>query len=147
MAGLDRQAIIRQVSASPDCPGAIPDAKGSERSALQVEHYLGLSNLATDKFLRSHMAASASGVSVPLSVLASFPLLRALCNEASGTDPSQSREELIAAVLKDSQASCPPCVCNDACAMMSLPRSTSAGARTQPKCALLHLKLDFLSRA
>jgi hypothetical protein len=119
MAGLDRQAIIRQVSASPDCPGAMPGAKGSVRGALQVEHYLSLSNLATDQFLRSHMAASASGVSVPLSVLASFPRLRALCpledKGASGTDPSQSREELIAAVLKDSQASFSPCVFSSLC--------------------------------
>ena len=40
---------------------------------LQVEHYLSLNNLATDQFLRSHMSASSSGMSVPLSVIAGFP--------------------------------------------------------------------------
>ncbi len=77
---LDRQGVIRQ-----------------------VEHYLSLSNLATDNFLRAHMQASASGVSVPLSVLAGFPRLRALC-PAEG-EGGRRREELIAAVLQDSQAS------------------------------------------
>jgi hypothetical protein len=87
---LDRQGIIRQ-----------------------VEHYLSLSNLATDNFLRAHMQASASGVSVPLSVLAGFPRLRALC-PADGEDGRQ-REELIAAVLQDSQASCLHRSVPDAC--------------------------------
>ena len=42
----------------------------------QVEHYLSLGNLASDSFLRAHMSASASGASVPLSVICSFPRFR-----------------------------------------------------------------------
>jgi len=39
----------------------------------QVEHYFSHQNLASDQFLRAHMAASASGTAVPLAVIASFP--------------------------------------------------------------------------
>ena len=52
------------------------------------------------------MQASASGVSVPPSVLAGFPRLRALC-PAEG-EGGRRWGELISAVLQDPQASSPP---------------------------------------
>ena len=68
----------------------------------QVEHYLSLGNLATDIFLRSQMAACASGfMGVPLSLLASFPRIRSLCPVGEGT--AKSRDDVIADILLDSK--------------------------------------------
>ena len=85
------------------------DSASRQAIVRQVEHYFSVGNLATDQFLRAHMAASSSGYSVPLSVIVSFPRMQQLCPEGAcmpgsegGEGAHQSREEVLAAVLRDS---------------------------------------------
>ena len=75
----------------------------------QIEYYFSPSNLSRDRYLLSHLSASPTGRSVPLSTLCTFAKVRTICLQSGICGPSgtpsdlQSMENAIVQALEGSE--------------------------------------------